>query len=70
MHSGALSASQPFLACQLVLGCLPQGALAAITYMPQLVLHAGIFGMQGVHPTGQETGPGACDWVLVCGAAG
>lgn len=61
MHSGASSASQPFLACQLALNCLPQGTLAAITYMPQLVLHAVVFGMQGVLPTGQETRPGACN---------
>lgn len=48
---------------------LPQGTVATITCMPQVVLRAGTSGVQGEIATGQGTRPGACEPVLVCGAA-
>lgn len=48
---------------------LPQGTHAAITCMPQLVIRAGTFDTQGELSTGKGTRPGACELVLLCGAA-
>jgi len=52
-----------------VLDYLPQGTVATITCMPQLVLRAGTCGTQGELPIGKGTRPGACELVLLCGAA-